>query len=67
MNSGGLTHYPGSPFIAQRMLRAGDALRLCELHDPSADLLREAMGRDKRVKIEQRDGFEAVPAYLPPP
>jgi 23S rRNA (adenine2030-N6)-methyltransferase len=30
-------------------------------------LLREAMGRDKRMKIEQRDGFEALPAYLPPP
>jgi 23S rRNA (adenine2030-N6)-methyltransferase len=25
------------------------------------------MGRDKRVKIEERDGFEALPAYLPPP
>jgi 23S rRNA (adenine2030-N6)-methyltransferase len=67
MNSGGLKHYPGSPFIAQRMTRPDDALRLCELHEPSAGLLREAMGRDRRVKIEQRDGFEAVPAYLPPP
>lgn len=67
MNSGGLRHYPGSPVIASRMLRETDALRLCELHEPSAVLLREAMGRDKRVKIEQRDGFEALPAYLPPP
>lgn len=67
MNAGGLQHYPGSPFIAARMKREADALRLCELHAPSADLLREAMGRDKRVKIEQRDGFEALPAYLPPP
>lgn len=67
MNAGGLRHYPGSPVIASRMLRDDDALRLCELHEPSAALLREAMGRDKRVKIEQRDGFEALPAYLPPP
>ena len=67
MNSGGLRHYPGSPVIASRMMREADALRLCELHEPSADLLREAMGRDKRVKIEQRDGFEALAAYLPPP
>ena len=67
MNAVGLKHYPGSPFIAQRMLRDIDALRLCELHEPSTVLLREAMGRDKRVKIEQRDGFEALPAYLPPP
>lgn len=67
MNAGGLKRYPGSPFIAQRLMREGDALRLCELHEPTADLLREAMGRDRRVKIERRDGFEALPAYLPPP
>ena len=46
MNSMGLRHYPGSPFIASRMARSDDALRLCELHEPSAALLREAMGRD---------------------
>jgi 23S rRNA (adenine2030-N6)-methyltransferase len=67
MNAAGLRHYPGSPMIASRMLRDLDAIRLCELHEPSAQLLREAMGRDKRMKIEQRDGFEALPAYLPPP
>lgn len=67
LNAEGLRHYPGSPLIASRMMRETDALRLCELHEPSADLLRETMGRDKRVKIEQRDGFEALPAYLPPP
>ena len=67
MNSGGLKHYPGSPVLAAEMLRKDDAIRLCELHPQSAELLREAMGRDKRVKIEERDGFEALPAYLPPP
>ncbi len=67
MNSGGLQHYPGSPALAARLTRPTDALRLCELHEQSATLLREVMGRDKRVKIEQRDGFEALPAYLPPP
>jgi 23S rRNA (adenine2030-N6)-methyltransferase len=67
LNSGGLKHYPGSPVLAAEMMRKDDALRLCELHPASADLLREAMGRDKRVKIEERDGFEALPAYLPPP
>ena len=67
VNSGGLKHYPGSPVLAAEMLRKDDAIRLCELHPQSAELLREAMGRDKRVKIEERDGFEALPAYLPPP
>lgn len=59
--------YPGSPAIAQAMARPGDAIRLCELHAPSADALRAAIGRDDRVKIEGRDGYEALPAYLPPP
>lgn len=67
LNTGGLQHYPGSPVIAAEMMRKGDAIRLCELHPESAVLLREAMGRDKRVKIEERDGFDALPAYLPPP
>lgn len=59
--------YPGSPVIAQAMARPGDAIRLCELHAPSAESLKAAMGRDERVKIEARDGYEALPAYLPPP
>jgi 23S rRNA (adenine2030-N6)-methyltransferase len=68
MNSGvGLTSYPGSPALAAKLMRQGDTLRLCELHPESATLLREAVGRDRRVKIEERDGFEALPAYLPPP
>jgi 23S rRNA (adenine2030-N6)-methyltransferase len=67
LNSDGLQYYPGSPVLAAEMMRKDDALRLCELHPASAVLLREAMGRDKRVKIEERDGFEALAAYLPPP
>lgn len=59
--------YPGSPKIAAMMMRAGDAIRLCELHPESAERLRAAVGGDARVKIEERDGFEALPAYLPPP
>ena len=67
MNSGGLRLYPGSPVIAAELMRRQDTLRLCELHPESRMKLQEAMGRDKRVKIEERDGYEALPAYLPPP
>jgi 23S rRNA (adenine2030-N6)-methyltransferase len=67
MNSGGLRFYPGSPVIAAELTRKQDTLRLCELHPESRTKLQEAMGRDKRVKIEERDGYEALPAYLPPP
>jgi 23S rRNA (adenine2030-N6)-methyltransferase len=67
MNSGGLAAYPGSPLIASNMMRANDALRLCELHPESMLALREAMGRDYRIKIEERDGYDALPAFIPPP
>ena len=67
LNPGGdLVAYPGSPLIAAHLMRADDAIRLCELHPASADKLREAMGRDRRVKVEERDGYEALGAYLPP-
>lgn len=64
---GALRAYPGSPLIAAQMMRRDDAIRLCELHEESAEKLETALGRDRRVKIERRDGFEALPAYLPPP
>jgi 23S rRNA (adenine2030-N6)-methyltransferase len=67
MNAHGLKAYPGSPVMAAKMMRKGDALRLCELHPEDNAQLHEALGCDKRVKIEQRDGYEALPAYLPPP
>lgn len=59
--------YPGSPLLAVELMRADDAIRFCELHPESREKLQEAIGRDRRVKIEERDGYEAVPAYLPPP
>ncbi len=67
LNSGGLQLYPGSPLIAAKLMRRGDSLRFCELHPESSEKLREAVGRDRRIKIEPRDGYEALPAYLPPP
>ncbi|MDZ4760148.1 MAG: 23S rRNA (adenine(2030)-N(6))-methyltransferase RlmJ [Alphaproteobacteria bacterium] len=64
---GALRLYPGSPVIAARLMREQDAIRLCELHPESAAKLRETMAGDERVKIEVRDGFAALAAYLPPP
>src|SRR5690606_22868077 len=42
--------YPGSPALAQTMLRSRDRLTLCELHGEDSLALRRAMGRDRRVK-----------------
>lgn len=58
--------YPGSPKLVQSLLRAEDRLFLCELHPDDAVSLRRTMGRDERVKVETRDGYEALKAVLPP-
>jgi 23S rRNA (adenine2030-N6)-methyltransferase len=63
-NEGGAwRRYPGSPAIAQALLRANDRLLLCETVPVVADELRLAMHRGI---VHQRDGYEAV-SLLPPP
>ena len=59
--------YPGSPAVAQALLRDGDRLLLAELHPTDAAALRRAMGRDKRVKVLERDGYAVLNAAVPPP
>ena len=59
--------YPGSPAIAQWVLRPEDRMTLCELHPDDAETLRAAMGRDRRVKVLAGDGYRALNALLPPP
>lgn len=58
--------YPGSPLIAAGLLRRQDHLHLCELHPTDYRMLAANTGRDKRIKIEQMDGFLAINALLPP-
>jgi 23S rRNA (adenine2030-N6)-methyltransferase len=62
-----VTTYPGSPEILRRLLRDGDRLVACELHPEDAAALRRNFSRDSRVAIHHRDGYEAVPALVPPP
>lgn len=64
---GRLRLYPGSPTLAAVMMRSEDALRLCELHSETCGRLRETMAGDRRIRIEERSGFDALAAYLPPP
>ena len=75
---GKLRHYPGSPWIANAMLREQDRLRLFELHPTDSKILRDnfrkldeqqgrSRGRGTRVIAEQGDGFLALKATLPPP
>ncbi|WP_460941590.1 23S rRNA (adenine(2030)-N(6))-methyltransferase RlmJ [Parahaliea aestuarii] len=49
--------YPGSPLIARQMLREQDRLALFELHPAEYAALSTHMDRDRRVKLQQEDGF----------
>ncbi len=63
---GGLRWYPGSPAIVRDALRPGDSLKACELHPEERGALDAAMEGDRQVRIYDRDGYQAVRAFLPP-
>lgn len=62
-----LTHYPGSPLLAQTLMRRDDRLFLHELHSTDARILQDIIGADPKVKISDDDGFAGLQALLPPP
>lgn len=59
--------YPGSPALAAALTRAQDKLIFCELHPRDAAALRKTVGRDRRAKIIEIDGYIALNATVPPP
>ncbi len=61
-----LVRYPGSPLIARRLLRAGDALIVNELHAEEREQLAELFHRDRQTKVMGLDGYTALKALLPP-
>ncbi|MDG2047540.1 MAG: 23S rRNA (adenine(2030)-N(6))-methyltransferase RlmJ [Halioglobus sp.] len=62
-----LLFYPGSPAIASAILGAAHRLQFFELHPADASILGGWVGRDRRIKVAQADGFLALKAILPPP
>jgi len=58
--------YPGSPAIAQALMRPQDRLALSEAHPEERDKLVAALGRDARLSIVGTDGYVALNAYVPP-
>jgi 23S rRNA (adenine2030-N6)-methyltransferase len=61
-----LCEYPGSPWLAQTILRAQDKARLFELHTYEYQILHDLFARNKQIKTEKSDGFQAMSAVLPP-
>lgn len=59
--------YPGSPLFLQKMLRVHDRFVANELHPEDVQALRKNLGRDRRIKVEQVDGYGLLKALLPPP
>jgi 23S rRNA (adenine2030-N6)-methyltransferase len=62
-----LRQYPGSPAIAQALLRTQDQLRLFELHPTDHRILASYLGTEKAVEVKMGDGFDALKGQLPPP
>ncbi|HVE21008.1 MAG TPA: 23S rRNA (adenine(2030)-N(6))-methyltransferase RlmJ [Acidocella sp.] len=59
--------YPGSPAIIAALLRPGDRLIACELHPEDAATLKQNFRGALGVAVHERDGYEALRAFLPPP
>ncbi len=58
--------YPGSPAIAQRLMRAQDRAIFCELRPDAFAALRSRFVRDARIKALHIDGYKGLGAYVPP-
>ena len=63
---GTLRLYPGSPSIAQKLLRPQDRLIACEIEPRAAAALAGVLRGDRRAKALAIDGWTAIGAYVPP-
>ncbi|MGA0116522.1 MAG: 23S rRNA (adenine(2030)-N(6))-methyltransferase RlmJ [Burkholderiales bacterium] len=64
---GHLRHYPGSPRIARRLMRANDRLVLCELNKDDCETLKAVFANARHTAVHNQDGFSAIKGFLPPP
>lgn len=62
-----LKQYPGSPAIAQALMRAQDQLRLFELHPTEHKILSSWLGSVPGAEVKLADGYGALKSTLPPP
>ena len=64
---GVLSQYPGSPALAQMMLRPQDQLRGFELHPTEQKILRATLAGDRQATVYDGDGFVGLKSQIPPP
>ncbi|WP_054310964.1 23S rRNA (adenine(2030)-N(6))-methyltransferase RlmJ [Mesorhizobium sp. 1M-11] len=63
---GGIRFYPGSPWLARRLLRNQDRLTAIELHPQDAVRLKGQSEGDFQTRVIELDGWLALGAHLPP-
>lgn len=63
---GGLTAYPGSPWIVRHLLRKQDRLTAIELHPQDTKRLKTLFEGDFQTRVIELDGWLALGAHLPP-
>lgn len=64
---GQLRQYPGSPAIANLLMRDTDRLRVYELHPTDYRILETYLSTRPNTQVSDKDGFSAMRAELPPP
>lgn len=64
--NGRLRFYPGSPRIAQTLMRAQDRMVLAELHPYECDRLKGEFMHVPRVAVHCQDGLAALKGWVPP-
>ncbi|MCV2367767.1 23S rRNA (adenine(2030)-N(6))-methyltransferase RlmJ [Roseateles oligotrophus] len=64
---GQLRQYPGSPGIANLIMREEDRLRVHELHPTDFRILETYLSTRPHTQVSDKDGFAALRAELPPP
>jgi len=64
---GQLRQYPGSPAIANMLMRETDRLRAYELHSTDHRILVSYLDGRANTQVSDRDGFTAIKAELPSP
>jgi 23S rRNA (adenine2030-N6)-methyltransferase len=63
---GVLSQYPGSPALAQLLLRPQDQLRAFELHPTEQKILRATLAATPGAIAYSGDGFDGLKSQLPP-
>lgn len=61
-----LSFYPGSPKIAELMLRPSDSIQATELHPTDFPILASQFTRRRYSRIEKQDAWAGFKAMLPP-